>query len=107
MAYGKIHIKTNHQPRPILVDGEGDSGFRYRGKFYNFNEFEHLPRIPGSLGWDGGCPESHLSAVVFKYVNEDEVIVGYARWGATSWEALENTFKMFGGKELVDFYPPL
>ena len=88
----QIHIKTNHQPRPILsayeltdrerenVFHDDDTGFRYRGEFYNFNEFEHLPGFLGSLGWDGGCPESYFSAVVFKYVNEDEVIVGYAHW---------------------------
>jgi hypothetical protein len=101
-----LTVKTNHQPRDIIqayelteaertefdyldwpaIDDGRDSAefFRYRGQLYDLREFSadygitKGSGLPESLSrWDGYLSESFFSAIVVRYVDDNErVVVG-------------------------------
>jgi len=64
-------------------DRWADRFFRYRGSWYDIDEFErvdqpHLTESP-FVGWDGFQSESYSSAVMVRYATEDECDRTYSR----------------------------
>ena len=97
MMTNKVEIITNNQPRNLiygyeLTDKEredfdyidedeidGHDFVRYRGNVYDIGEFmlcqdEDLT----SQGWTGYFTDSAFSAILIKYYDQDEVIMGLA-----------------------------
>ena len=84
-----MDIKTNNQPRPILLwvelsdaeqaefdyltedDAAGSDFVRYRGTVYHLGDFMRSPLD----GWDGYHSDSAFSAILCRYVDDGEAVV--------------------------------
>lgn len=99
----EVTVTTNNVPRDIIdayqltpaervefdyldwpaIDAGNDSAsfFRYRGTLYDLGEFSRWSTTPHSAlrNWDGYFGESFFSAIVVRYVNDNEqLVVGLA-----------------------------
>lgn len=50
---------------------------RYRGVVYDVGEFQRVPRSLAANGrWDGYSPDTYFSGVVFRFADDDHVVMG-------------------------------
>lgn len=97
-----MKIETNNIPRDLIcfydvpegvereyldyIEGEDKYSLRivkYKGAYYDVNEFECTPKSELLCKWDGVKTDSYFSAVLLRYVPDsgyESVIMATATW---------------------------
>ena len=54
--------------------------FKYLDSWYDCHEFEHASGDLRASGWHAWQTDSHFSATLIKYTDDDTITVGRAHW---------------------------